>query len=382
MNILVTGAKGFLGRNLCARLHWMRGGADPVFPELAIDEVFEFDKGMPSDLLELYCRKANFIFHFAGVNRPKRREEYWAGNVDCTQLLLNMLKKTKNSCPILYSSSIQAVKENLYGAAKRECESLIREHAARCGGKALIYRLPNLFGKWCCPSYNSVIATFCYNIAHGRPISVDTPKSLLTLAYIDDVLDEFLRALSGQEHCENDFCVVPVVYKVVLEEIAALLYRFHDHKASLMKDELLPGSFAKKLYSTYISYLPEHAVSYPLAMHCDNRGSFTELLKTPGSGQCSVNIIKPGITKGEHWHNSKWEIFIVVAGHGVIRQRNIITGELYESEVTGDDIHAVYILPGYTHNITNLSDSEDLVTVMWANEAFDPNYPDTYYEEV
>ena len=317
------------------------------------------------------------------MNRPETEEEFLTGNRDLTARILSALEKAGNPCPVLLTSSVQALRDNPYGRSKLAGEEILCAHGARAGAKVLIYRLPNLFGKWCRPNYNSVVATFCHNIARGLPITVSDSETRLTLCYIDDVVDEFLRALKGEETVgEDGLCVVPVTHTATLGEIVDLLHQFHDQPRTLMLPEIPDGSFVKKLYSTYLSYLPEEAVCFPLKMNTDQRGSFTELLRTASCGQFSVNISKPGITKGQHWHHSKWEFFVVVSGRALIQQREIGSGKVLEFRVSGKNIQAVHMLPGYTHNIINLSQTEDLVTLMWANEPFDPRHPDTYFEEV
>lgn len=404
MNILITGSKGFVGRNLTESLKNIRDGKDRT-RELVIDEIYEYHRDTESALLEEYCRKADFVFHLAGVNRPERPEEFMEGNFGFTSQLLNILKQQGNSCPVMLSSSIQATLigrygESDYGKSKQAGEELLFRYGEETGAPVLVYRFPNLFGKWCRPNYNSVIATFCHNIARDLPITVNDPDAQLELLYIDDLVGAMLDALEGNvRRCEYDglspveseegrYCYVPVTHRVTVGEIADLLNSFRRQPQTLLLPEIPEGSFAKKLYSTYLSYLPEEAVSFPLKMNVDERGSFTELLKTAGCGQFSVNISKPGITKGQHWHHSKWEFFVVVSGHGLIQERRIgvdADGNPYpviEFEVSGDKIEAVHMLPGYTHNIINLSDTENLVTVMWANELFDPAHPDTFFEKV
>ena len=399
MKILVTGAKGFVGKNLCAQLNNIRTGKARCYGELVIDEVMEYDIDSTPEQLDRYCAKADFVFNLAGVNRPKEQSEFMKGNFGFASTLLELLKKHQNACPVMLASSIQATLigrygESDYGKSKLAGEELFFQYAKDTGAKVLVYRFPNLFGKWCRPNYNSAVATFCHHIANEQPIQVNDRTTQLELLYIDDLVDEMIAALLGKEHrCEFDgletvlkpgghYCAVPVTHKVTLGEIVDWLYAFHDQPHTLLMPEIPEGSFAKKLYSTYLSYLPKEKVAFPLKMNTDNRGSFTELLKTAACGQVSVNISKPGITKGQHWHNSKWEFFIVVSGHGLIQQRKVGTDEVMEFEVSGEKIEAVHMLPGYTHNLINLSDTENLITVMWANEPFDPNRPDTYYEEV
>ena len=398
MNILVTGAKGFVGRNLVENLKNVRDGKNRTRPTLVIDEIYEYDIDSTYIQLEEYSEKVDFVFNLAGVNRPKEKSEFMQGNYGFASLLLETLKKHNNTCPVMLSSSIQASLAGRYngeyGRSKKEGEELFFRYAEETGAKVLVYRFPNLFGKWCRPNYNSVVATFCYNIAHELPITVSDPAVELELLYIDDLVEEMLDALEGREHrCEFDgvntilnekgrFCVVPNTHCVTLGEIVKLLQVFHDQAQMLLMPEIPQGSFAKKLYSTYLSYLPEEKVVFDLKMNCDVRGSFTELLKTANCGQFSVNISKPGVTKGQHWHNTKWEFFIVVSGHGMIQERRIGTDKVLEFEVSGDRIQAVHMLPGYAHNIINLSETEDLVTVMWSNEIFDTEKPDTFGEKV
>ena len=382
MKILVTGSKGFVGKNLVSALYNIKNGKDRTHPELNIEEIFEFDIDTDDSLLSEYCKEADFVFNLAGINRPQKTEEFMEGNFGFGEKLLSLLKANNNACPVMLSSSIQAELDNPYGRSKKAGEDLLFEYGRDTGAKVLVYRLPNLFGKWCKPNYNSVIATFCHNIANDLPITVNDPSVVLTLVYIDDLVEELISALLRSEHREGDFCKVVTEHKITLGEIADLLYKFSSQPKTLLMPQIPDNSFEKKLYSTYLSYLPKGKVSFPLKMNVDDRGSFTELLKTENCGQFSVNISKPNITKGQHWHHSKWEFFIVVSGHGLIRQRKIGSDEVLEFEVSGDKIEAVQILPGYTHNIINLSDSENLVTVMWANEQFDPNHPDTFFEEV
>lgn len=399
MNILVTGAKGFVGKNLCAALANIRDNKDRTRPALTIGEIFPYDIDTPPELLSEYCAKADFVFNLAGVNRPKEQSEFMQGNFGFASTLLETLKRHGNTCPVMLSSSIQATLigrygNSDYGKSKLAGEKLFFDYAADTGAKVLVYRFPNLFGKWCRPNYNSAVATFCHNMANDLPITVNDRATELELLYIDDLFSELLDALEGREHhCEFDglntvlcpegkFCGAPVTHHVTLGEIVDLLAAFKAQPETLLMPEIPTGSFAKKLYSTYLSYLPREKVAFPLKMNVDDRGSFTELLKTAGCGQFSVNISKPGITKGQHWHQSKWEIFIVVSGHGLIQERRIGTEEVLNFEVSGEKIEAVHMLPGYTHNIINLSDSEPLVTLMWANEPFDPNHPDTFGETV
>ena len=386
MNILITGAAGFVGKNLTAALEAIRDNKDRRFPDLSIGELYLYDIDSAAELLEEGCKNADFVFHLAGVNRPKDPEEFMAGNFGFSSRLLETLKKHGNTCPVMLSSSIQATLEGRYngpyGQSKRAGEELFFGYGQETGAKVLVYRFVNLFGKWCRPNYNSVVATFCNNYAHDLPIIVSDPAVQLELCYIDDLVEEMICALRGMEHRSCEFCVVPVTHKVTLGEIVALLDSFKAQPATLLMPEIPNGSFAKKLYSTYLSYLPKEKASFPLKMNCDARGSFTELLRTANCGQFSVNISKPGITKGQHWHHTKWEFFIVVAGKALIQQRRIGSNEVLNFEVSGEKIEAVHMLPGYTHNIINLSDTEDLVTLMWANELFDPNRPDTFFEVV
>ena len=398
MNILITGAKGFVGKNLTEALKNLRDNKDRTRLSLKIDHIYEYDLDTPKEKLDEYCEKADFVFHLAGVNRPQDPAEFMAGNFGFSSELLAALKRHHSTCPVMLSSSIQTTLigryDGDYGRSKKAGEELLFSYAAETGAKVLVYRFPNLFGKWCRPNYNSAVATFCHNIANDLPIRVNDRNTELELLYIDDLVQEMLDALEGKEHrCEFDglvsvpaedgrYCYVPTTHKVTLGEIVDLLECFRAQPQTLVLPEIPAGSFAKKLYSTYLSYLPKDKTAFPLKMNVDARGSFTELLKTEKCGQFSVNISKPGITKGEHWHNSKWEFFIVVSGHGLIRERRIGSDEVWEFEVTGDKIEAIHMLPGYTHNIINLSDTEPLVTLMWANEQFDPAFPDTYGEKV
>lgn len=398
MNILVTGAKGFVGKNLCHALKNIRDGKDKTRPNIIVGAIFEYDIDTEPALLDEYCRKANFVFHLAGVNRPKDTSEFMEGNFGFTSVLLDTLKKCGNPCPIMLSSSIQATLigryDGDYGRSKKAGEDLLFAYGQETGAKVLIYRFPNLFGKWCKPNYNSAVATFCHNYANDLPITVNDPSTELELLYIDDLVEEMLNALEGNEHrCmfaglapikqeKGIYCFVPATYKVTLGRIVEFLNNFKAQPQTLFMPEIPKGSFEKKLYSTYLSYLPKEKISFPLKMNNDDRGSFTELLKTDKCGQFSVNISKPGITKGQHWHNSKWEFFIVVSGHGLIQERKIGTDEVLNFEVSGDKIEAVHMLTGYTHNIINLSETENLVTLMWANEPFDPRHPDTFSEIV
>lgn len=382
MKVLVTGAKGFVGRNLCEALKNLRDGKDRTRPTLQVDDVMEYDVDTPEGQLENYCREADFVFNLAGVNRPKESAEFMKGNCEFASTLLSILRKYENKCPVMLSSSIQAALDNPYGESKRAGEQLMFNYAKETGTLVFVYRFPNIFGKWCRPNYNSAVATFCHNIAHDLPIQVNDPSTLLHLVYIDDVVKELLDALEGKAHAKGDYCEVPVVHDVSLGEIVDLLGKFHAQPATLVLPEIPAGSFAKKLYSTYQSYLPKEKIPIPLKMIVDARGSFTELMKTKNSGQFSINISKPGITKGQHWHHSKWEMFIVVSGHALIQERKIGTDEVIEYEVSGEKMEAYQMLPGYTHNLINLSDKEDLVTIVWANESFDPEHPDTFYEKV
>lgn len=398
MKILITGAKGFVGKNLVENLKNIKEGKNRT-RDLKIDEIFEYDIDTDPSLLNSFCKEADFVFNLAGVNRPKDQSEFMEGNFGFASILLETLKKYNNNCPVMLSSSIQATLigrygESDYGKSKLAGEELFFNYSKEIGAKVLIYRFPNLFGKWCRPNYNSAIATFCNNIANDLPIQVNDRNTKLELLYIDDLVEEMLDALEGKEHhCEFDglntvvkedgkYCFVPTTHQVTLGEIVDLLYSFNNQPKNLIVPEIPNNSFAKKLYSTYLSYLPKEKVAFPLKMNVDGRGSFTELLKSEKCGQVSINISKPGITKGQHWHNTKWEFFIVVAGHGLIQERKIGTDEVIEFEVSGDKIEAIHMLPGYTHNIINLSETENLVTVMWANESFDPNKPDTFFEEV
>ncbi|MBO4972964.1 MAG: capsular polysaccharide biosynthesis protein CapF [Clostridia bacterium] len=398
MKILITGAAGFVGKNLTEALKNIRDGKDRTHPSLKVDELYLYDIDTDPELLDDYCEKADFVFNLAGVNRPQDPEEFMQGNFGFASTLLNTLKKYNNKCPVMISSSIQATcigrYDSDYGRSKKAGEELVFSYGEETGAKVLVYRFPNLFGKWCRPNYNSAVATFCNNIANDLPITVNDPSVQLELLYIDDLVDEMIAALEGREHrcefegintvlCDNGkYCAAPVTHKVTLGEIVELLGSFKDQTSTLVMPEIPYNSFAKKLYSTYLSYLPKEKVSFPLKMNEDARGSFTELLKTEKCGQFSVNISKPGITKGQHWHNTKWEFFIVVSGKGLIQMRKIGTDEVLNFEVSGEKIEAVHMLPGYTHNIINLSETENLVTVMWANEQFDANHPDTFFEVV
>ena len=382
MKVLVTGSNGFVGRNLVESLKSLRDNKDRTRPELKIEEIYEFDRETEPKLLDEYCEKCDFVFNLAGVNRPKDPKEFMEGNFGFASTLLDTLKKHNNKCPVMLSSSIQAKLDNDYGKSKKAGENLFFEYAKENDSKVLVYRFPNLFGKWCRPNYNSVIATWCYNYANDLDIQVNDPSVELELAYIDDVVRELIDALEEKEHVEDNYCYIPTTYKVTLGRIVEILDSFKAQPETLIIPEIPNDSFEKKLYSTYLSYLPESKVKFELKTNTDDRGSFTELLKTNKNGQFSVNISKPGITKGEHWHHSKWEFFIVVKGHALIQERKIGTDEVIEFEVSDEKIEAVHMLPGYTHNIINKSNTEDLVTLMWANELFDPNHPDTYGEKV
>lgn len=398
MKILVTGAKGFVGRNLVSNLKNIQEGKNRT-RDFSIDEIYEYDIDSTQEDLERYCVDCDFVFNLAGVNRPKNDEEFMNGNFGFASTLLDTLKKYENKCPVMLSSSIQAALIGRYGTSdygksKLAGEELFFDYSKETGSKVLVYRYPNLFGKWCRPNYNSAVATFCNNIANDLQITVNDPTTELELLYIDDLVEEMFDCLEGKEHhCEFDglnavakedgkYCYVPTTYHVTLGEIVSLLDKFKVQPESLVIPEIADNSFAKKLYSTYLSYLPKEKVCFDLKMNVDDRGSFTELLRTEKTGQVSINISKPGITKGQHWHNSKWEFFIVVSGHGLIQERKIGSDEVIEFEVSGDKIQAIHMLPGYTHNIINLSETENLVTVMWANESFDPNHPDTFFEKV
>lgn len=424
MRILVTGAKGFVGKNLCAQLNNIKDGKARCYGDLQIEEVFEYDLDSTPEQLDQWCKECNFVFNLAGVNRPKDNDEFMKGNFGFASTLLNTLKAHGNNCPVMLSSSQQAsltgrFGNSEYGRSKKAGEDLFLEYGKETGAKVLIYRFPNLYGKWCRPNYNSAVATFCNNIANDLPITVNDPSVELELLYIDDLVDEMIHALKGEEHhcefeglevipmngpntdCTNKtddeksvqsdksvfekvgrYCYCPITHKATLGEIVDLLHRFADMPKTLMIPEIPADSFAKRLYSTFLSYLPKDKAIFDLKMNVDPRGSFTELVHTLNCGQVSINISKPGITKGEHWHNTKWEQFIVVSGHGLIQLRKEGTDEVLNYEVSGDKIQSVIMLPGYTHNIINLSDTEDLVTVMYCNEIFDPNKPDTYFDKV
>ena len=411
MNILVTGAAGFVGRNLVENLKCIRDGKNRTRPQLQINEIYEYDRNNTLEQLDEWCGKANFVFNLAGVNRPQNPKEFKEGNFGFASTLLEMLKKHKNTCPVMLSSSLQATLAGRfgtseYGLSKRDGEELFFNYSTETGATVFVYRFPNLVGKWVRPNYNSAVGTFCNNIANDLPITVNDPSVELEMLFIDDIIEEMYDAMEGHPHraeypktgevvdgveydgltpraCENGrYCYALVTHKATLGRIVELLHTFHDQPQNLVMPTIVPGSFEKKLYSMYLSYLPKEKVAFDLKMNCDDRGSFTELLKTADHGQFSVNISKPGITKGQHWHNSKWEFFIVVAGHGLIQERKIGTDEVIEFEVSGEKIQAVHMLPGYTHNIINLSETENLVTVMWANEIFDSNHPDTFFEPV
>ena len=408
MKILVTGAKGFVGRNLCANLRNIQEGKDKRFPELSIEAVFEYDLDSTPEELDRWCAEADFVFNLAGVNRPQNQEEFMQGNFGFASTLLDTLKKHGNKCPVMLSSSQQAsltgrFGNSEYGRSKKAGEDLFLDYSKEVGAKVFVYRFPNLFGKWCRPNYNSAVATFCNAFANDLPYTVNDPSVELELLYIDDLVDEMIACLEGKEHhCEFDglevipdscnsndscskkgrYCYCPVTHKITLGEIVNLLKCFSEQPQTLMIPEIPAGSFAKKLYSTYLSYLPKEKVAFPLKMNVDDRGSFTELVHTLNCGQVSINISKPSITKGQHWHNTKWEFFIVVSGHGLIQERKLGTDEVIEFEVSGDNIQCIHMLPGYTHNIINLSDTENLVTVMYCNEVFDASHPDTFFEKV
>ena len=394
MKILVTGARGFVGRNLCENLRNIQTGKNRT-RSLAIEEIFAYDLDTDPALLDSWCEQADFVFNLAGVNRPKEPSEFMEGNFGFASTLLDTLRRHGNACPVMLSSSIQATLigrygQSDYGTSKLAGENLFFDYGRQTGAPVLVYRFPNLFGKWCRPNYNSVVATFCHNIAHDLPIQINDRSAGLELLYIDDLVEEMLDALEGHPHrCDYDgltpvpaaegkYCFCPVTHRATLGELADLLYAFADQPKTLVMPQIPAGSLAKKLYSTYLSYLPKEKAAFPLKMNVDDRGSFTELLRTENCGQVSVNISRPGITKGQHWHNTKWEFFMVVPGHGLIQQRRVDSDEVLEFEVSGETIEAVHMLPGYTHNIINLSETENLVTVMWANEPFDPGHPDTF----
>ena len=390
MNVLVTGASGFIGKNLCAALKNIKYGKDKTRPNIKIDEIFEFDKGVSENDFESFCEKADFVFHLAGVNRPENEVEYADGNVGLTEKLVSELKKNGNR-PVMLSSSVQAEMKGRYNEgyaeSKRQAEKIIFDYAAETNEKVFVYRFPNVFGKWCKPNYNSAVATFCYNIARNIPVVITDEKIKLELVYIDDLVCELLNALENKEHRREsrdgeEFCFVPVTHEKTLGEIVKTLRIFKSQPETLIMPEMPSGSFEKKLFSTYLSYLPEDKTVYPFLSKKDERGSFTEIFKTEKCGQFSVNVSKPGVTKGEHWHNGKWEIFVVVSGNALIKERNLATGEIREFTVSGENPQAVYMLPGFTHSIKNLSETENLVTLMWANEQFDISFPDTFYENV
>lgn len=399
MKILVTGAAGFVGRNLVENLKNIKADKNKTRPEIKIEEIYEYDLSSTAEDLEEYCEKADFVFHLAGVNRPQNPEDFQKGNFGLASKLLNILKKHKNKAPVMLSSSVQASLSGRFGASeygrsKKAGEELFFQYAKETGAKVLVYRFPNIVGKWIRPNYNSAVGTFCHNIARDLPITVNDPKVELEVLFIDDLVLEMMDALEGKEHhcsfngteavpSENgNYCYVPISYKVTLGYVVDCLKTFHEQPKTLLMPPMRKDSFEKKLYSMYLSYLPKDKIMYDLQMIKDDRGSFTEVLKTADSGQFSVNVSKPGITKGEHWHNSKWEIFVVVSGHGLIQERDIRTKEVIEFEVSGDKLQAIQMLPGYTHNIINLSKTENLVTLMWANESFDKENPDTYFEKV
>lgn len=401
MKIFITGAKGFVGKNLCVQLNNIKEGKAKCYGDLVIDEVFEYDIDSTQEELEMYCKEADFVFNLAGINRPQNQEDFMKGNFGFASTLLDTLKKYNNNCPVMISSSIQATLAGRfgtseYGKSKKAGEELMFEYEKETGAPVLVYRFPNLFGKWCRPNYNSAVATFCNNIANDLPIQVNDRSVEIELLYVDDLVEEMIEALKGNSHrCEFDgvetvptengrYCYVPITHKVTLGEIVDLIYSFAEQPKTLMIPEIPANSFAKKLYSTYLSYLPQEKIAYDLKMNVDARGSFTELIHTLKCGQVSINISKPGITKGQHWHNTKWELFIVVAGHGLIqlRKEGDPDAEVLNFEVSGEKIQAVHMLPGYTHNIINLSNTEDLVTVMYCNEIFDSNKPDTYFDPV
>ncbi len=411
MKILVTGAAGFVGRNLVENLKNIRDGKNRTRPNISIEEIYEYDRNNTPEQLDEWCGKADFVFNLAGVNRPQDPKEFKEGNFGFASTLLDTLKKHGNKCPVMLSSSLQATLAGRfgtseYGLSKRDGEELFFSYAAETGATVYVYRFPNLVGKWVRPNYNSAVGTFCNNIANDLPITVNDPSVELEMLFIDDLIDEMYDAMEGHPHraeypkteevvdgveydgltpratADGRYCYAPVTHKATLGRIVELLHTFHDQPQNLIMPKIPSGSFEKKLYSMYLSYLPKEKVAFDLKMNCDDRGSFTELLKTSDHGQFSVNISKPGITKGQHWHNSKWEFFIVVSGHGLIQERKIGTDEVIEFDVSGNHIQAVHMLPGYTHNIINLSDTENLVTVMWANEIFDPNHPDTFGETV
>lgn len=380
MKILVTGAKGFIGKNLVANLKNIKEGKDKT-RDIIIDEIFEYDVSDDKSLLNEYTEECDFVYNLAGINRPKDNEEF---NINHSFLseLLTLLKKHNNKAGVMLSSSTQALLDNDYGRSKKEAEDLLLKYGKENDVRVLVYRFPNVFGKWCRPNYNSAVATFCHNIANDLPITVNEANPELTLVYIDDIVDEMIEALKGKEHKDGDYCYVPVTYKKKLKEIVDLLHEFDNERNTLIMPEIAPGSFEKKLYSTYLSYLPVNKIKFELKSNTDDRGSFTEFLKTRNNGQFSINVSKPGIIKGQHWHNTKWEFFLVVSGHALIQERRIDSDEIIEFEVSSEKLEPVHMLPGYTHNIINLSETENLITLMWANEMFDSNKPDTFFEEV
>lgn len=383
MKILVTGSNGFVGKNLIETLKTIRDGKCNIYDISNNIDIYEYDIDNSLDELKSYTEDCDIVFHLAGINRPQNTDEFYSGNYGFTETLCKYLKENQNKCPMIVSSSIQADKDNDYGKSKKMSEDYLLNFGQENGNKIYIYRFANLFGKWCRPNYNSVVATWCYNIAHDLDIQINNPDAIVPLCYIDDVVDELIHALMGHPSMKiGHYYVVEPIYEITLKKLSELLYMYHNQSKTLIMPEMPNHSLEKKLYSTYLSYLPKEKISFPLKMNIDARGSFTELMKTEKCGQFSVNISKPGITKGQHWHHSKWEFFIVVSGHGLIQERKIGTDEVIEFEVSGDKIEAVHMLPGYTHNIINLSETENLVTVMWANEQFDSNHPDTYYEEV
>lgn len=411
MNVLITGAKGFVGRNLVENLKCIRDGKNRTRPSIHINKIYEYDLDSTSTQLESYCADCGFVFNLAGVNRPKNPTEFKTGNYDFASKLLETLKRHNNKCPVMLSSSVQATLAGRfgtseYGISKRDGENMFFQYAEETGAKVYVYRFTNIVGKWVRPNYNSAVGTFCNNIANDLPIVVNDPSVELELLFVDDLIEEMYNAIEGKPHkaeypctgevvngitfdgltprpcADGRFCYAPITYKATLGYIVDLLHTFHNQPKSLIMPAIPNGSFEKKLYSMYLSYLPKEKVAFDLKMNCDERGSFTELLKTLDHGQFSVNISKPGITKGQHWHNSKWEFFIVVSGHGLIQERKIGTDEVINIEVNGEKIQAVHMLPGYTHSIKNLSENENLVTLMWANEVFDPEKPDTYFEAV
>ena len=382
MNILITGAKGFVGRNLVEALKNVRDGKDKTRGIESDINILEYDLDTDEAELDVFCKKADFVFNLAGVNRPESEEEFMQGNFGFASQLLDGLKKYNNKCPVMLSSSIQAERDNAYGKSKKAGEDLFFKYSKDSGAEVFVYRIPNVFGKWCRPNYNSAVATFCHNIARDLPITVNDRSVMMQLVYIDDVVDELINALAGKANKVSEFCEIPIVHKIKLGEIVDLLYSFRESRKNKSVPDMTDNSFSKKLYSTYLSYLEPDNFAYKLNMNCDIRGSFTEILRTKNAGQFSVNISKPGITKGQHWHNTKNEKFVVVSGRGLIQLRKIGTGEIINYEVSGEEITVVDMIPGYTHNIINLSETEDLVTFMWCNECFNPEKPDTYYEEV